>query len=369
MYAKKTVWHLCSNRWNSAITEYALSAAQALHLCAWQSVYSGLKDSPGSQRARALRLPGIDFTGFGLGQLGMLRSEALRLRPDVILLYGGPETFASRFLPAGQRWRFRGQDRDVSEPLSRIATRWSLGHCRGVITPSRLVQERFAVHLSKPVHSVPLGLDAGRFQFVAPAWAAARSRPTLRIIGRLDPIKGHREFFPLYRRMLEIWPASAPLPWLEIVGQEANLKAEDLRHAAYAAGLKEQRDWALRIERVADLPALMSGTHLGVISSLGSEVICRVAEEFLLCGSPVAVSGVGSLAEVLFSPEAGTSYRIGDESAQARLLVESLWSAFAEPQEPRKLRAQAARQHFSLERMGEALEHILLTPSKSGKGP
>jgi hypothetical protein len=38
----RVVWILCSNRWNSAITEYALSAARALKLSGWSVFFSGL---------------------------------------------------------------------------------------------------------------------------------------------------------------------------------------------------------------------------------------------------------------------------------------------------------------------------------------
>ena len=90
--------------------------------------------------------------------------------------------------------------------------------------------------------------------------------------------------------------------------------------------------------------------------SIGSEVIGRVAEEFLLCGTPVIVSGVGSLNEVLFDEKAGDSYSGLDSRAAANLIRCWLRQAVTETTEMRADRAFRARQLFSLETMGEALE-------------
>jgi hypothetical protein len=100
----------------------------------------------------------------------------------------------------------------------------------------------------------------------------------------------------------------------------------------------------------------MSGTHLGVIPSLGSEVICRVAQEFLLCGCPIFVSGVGSLEECLFSASAGSSYRGLDFSSSVQLFVQTLIQAWQESLATRQERALEAKALFSLSTMGQRLD-------------
>jgi glycosyltransferase involved in cell wall biosynthesis len=52
-------------------------------------------------------------------------------------------------------------------------------------------------------------------------------------------------------------------------------------------------------ERVRDIAVWMRQSSFGLIPSLGSEVICRVAVEFLQQGTPLVSSNVGALAEVL----------------------------------------------------------------------
>ena len=355
----KRVWHLCSNRWNSAITEYALSSALALRQVGWESLFSPLVGSPAADRAHRASLEGPHLAHFGLSETWTFRRELARLQPDLILLYGGPETFLSRAAPGRPRLRFRGQDADGSRPLPRLATRWSMNHCAGLITPSRHIKARFdAVMGQTPVHCVPLGQARERYQFV-PEALIGLERPVLRIFGRLDPVKGHATFFQLYARLLARWPAGEPRPWLEVVGQEANLKADMLRRAAAAAGLSEAQDWALRLERVADVKAMLSATHLGVIPSLSSEIICRVAQEFLMAGCPLFVSGVGSLEECLFDADAGLSYRQLAPAEQVEGLRRWLLRSLRESPAEKAQRAARAGALFSLERMGEDLKAAL----------
>ncbi len=351
-------WILCSNRWNSAITEYALSTARALRLKGWTVFFSGLMDSPGERRARSYDLPGDSFVSFGLSEVRKLRRIKKSIKPDAILLFGGPETFLARFMPGTLRIRFRGQDKDATDPLPPIKTRLNMQHCVAMLVPAKLLQDRFQDIIWQPVWSVTLGIDTGRFFFHPAAFAAVR-RPTLRILGRLDPIKGHQSFFSIFRQLLRLWPKNRPEPFLEIIGEGANISPEQLRRMAADHRLREGENWRLRSERVEQISELMSSTDLAVISSLGSEVICRVAEEFLLCGVPLFVSGVGSLEECLLDKNFGSSYRGLSEERAATLLTEKLWQASQETASQRQMRADAARQLYSLEAMGQELSSML----------
>jgi glycosyltransferase involved in cell wall biosynthesis len=351
-------WILCSNRWNSAITEYALSTARALRLNGWKVFFSGLKDSPGERRARSYDLPGDSFEDFGLGESLRLRRLKKSIKPDAILLFGGPESFLARFLPGTLRIRFRGQDKDVTDRLPPLKTRLNMQHCVAMLVPAKILQERFQNIIWQPVWSVTLGIDTGRFYFHPEAFATMR-RPTLRILGRLDPIKGHQTFFSIFRQVLRLWPKNRPEPFLEIIGEGANISPEQLRRMAADHRLREGENWRLRSERVERISEVMSATDLAVISSSGSEVICRVAEEFLLCGVPLFVSGVGSLEECLFDKTFGSSYRGLSEERAATLLTEKLWQASQESTMQRQARADAARQLFSLEAMGRQLSTML----------
>ena len=350
---KPKVWHLSSNRWNSAITEYALRTAQALAQLGWGSALSARPGSACEERAKGFAVAGPSFR-FALSDIFALRKYARQHRPDLIITYGGPETFLARFLGVPVV-RFRGQDRDLSQPLSRFDLWLSLGFCRAILTPAEVVAARFRVLLpQQAVHAVALGLDSERFH--------ARPRtpspgPRLLIVGRLDPIKGHEKFFMLFKALLTEWDRPQPPPYLEIIGQSANLSAATLRLMARAVGLSEGVDWGLIDARVPNLPERMAGATLGVIPSLGSEVICRVAEEFLLSGTPILATAVGSLAECL--PEPGFGALLLGDGNDVSLLKHWVGQAYDEPQAVREERARRAACYFSLQKMAKNLSQVL----------
>ena len=58
---KYKIWHLISNRWNSAITEYSLSCTRSLLKETSLSVYSPMIGSPAQKRALKY---GLDVRGF-----------------------------------------------------------------------------------------------------------------------------------------------------------------------------------------------------------------------------------------------------------------------------------------------------------------
>lgn len=340
------VWHLCSNRWNSAITEYALRSAQALKLQGWHSELSALPSSPCERRAQAYGVQGPSFR-FKFSDLLRLRAHAQRLQPSVIITYGGPETFLARFLGV-PTVRFRGQDSDISGTLSPLNLWLSLGHCRGILTPAQIVRDRFQKILpTKLVMSIPLGLDTSIFK----PRGERSERPTILIVGRLDPVKGHASFFDMFANFLKTSKVH-PRPYLQVVGQTSNISADDLHKHASKLGLVQESDYEIIDERVKDLPERMARATLGVIPSLGSEVIGRVAEEFLLSGTPILVTSVGSLKECLIEDSFGSI--LDSES-----VVEWLARGYKESYIEREQRAQKAKQAFSLQSMGCQLNGFL----------
>ncbi len=178
--------------------------------------------------------------------------------------------------------------------------------------------------------------------------------------GRFDPVKGHREFFEIYalyrKRALS---RGDPVCRLRIVGMPANLSLEDLKTAAEQEGLLLGEQLCFEVEQVADKYRLLESAALGVVCSLGSEEICRVAQEFLVSGTSLMVSGVGGLGEVLFSDLAGFSYQGMTAEDSGRALADFLHAERQDPLERRHKRALQAREIFSIAKMAEQLEAML----------
>jgi glycosyltransferase involved in cell wall biosynthesis len=220
-----------------------------------------------------------------------------------------------------------------------------------IIVPSRTLEQALTPKFHSPVEQIALGIDAVRFR---PLSVSMPERPELQILGRLDPVKGHEQFFEIFKLFLSSWGGVRPL--LHVIGEPANLSLVHLENWIKVHGL--EGDVKITPTRLENLVDVMNRASLAVVSSLGSEVICRVAEEYLLCGVPLFVSGVGSLHE-FFEDGMADSYRGLDTQGAAAALVASLKKALAEGSEARAVRASKARQSYSLETMGKRLKLIL----------
>lgn len=358
MPARAFIVHLCSNRWNSAIAEYVVSAGYALGEIPQHFIV--LAGSPLASRIREAGFSLTEVKNFRFTQAPLLYRLLRAKKATTVLTYGGQETTLCRLI----KWKFPLRIIRFFGDAARLERRRKF-HLNAaidkLIVPSRHLAAYFRrLYPMRAVHAVTLGCDDKKFYFSA-AEGRTVEHPRLLIFGRFDPVKGHVHALRVFKKLLDKYPEGALRPQLWIVGLPANLGADDLRRAVEELSLTLDKDVVVRSERVADVAALMRSVHVGWVSSIGSEVICRVAEEFLLCGTRVFVSGVGSLDECLFSKEAGDSYRYPtlDDNAIAAMLKRVLDEAFQETTAVRKERAETARSLFGFAAMSCALKGIL----------
>lgn len=350
------IWILSSNRWNSAITEYALSAARALRLISEYVVFSPLRKSPAEERARVYGLDTRPLDSFGLAGFLSARRLGVDINPDVVVTCGGQETTLSTLLfKQVTLVRFRGQDINRSL-FQTLRHQFSHRRISLIVTPSRTLAEKIKRIESRiPVESIILGCDTAVFRPVPRDTLKKSERPIILVLGRLDPIKGHRHAIRLFRLLLESWPSGAARPILKFIGQPQNLTIENIRDFAAEEGLRWPDDVLLVADRIPDIADELSRAAIGLIPSLGSEIICRVAEEFLCCGTPIVVSGVGSLDETLAFDGAGATYRNLDDHAAVDAIKHWTLIGSSDSTAQRDLRAARANEFFSLETMARQL--------------
>jgi glycosyltransferase involved in cell wall biosynthesis len=353
---KMKIWILSSNRWNSAITEYALSMSLALNKLGMTVIFSPLSNSPADFRARKLGIETISFPTFNLTLSNILaiRRHYRSICPTHIITCGGKDQALSLFINNHpEKLRFRGERIRSFSPARNIIHSLSHVSIKSFITPCQVITQELARISKKPTLEIPIGLDEtlwlGKGQLP--------ERPECLIFGRFDPVKGHREFLKVWKLVLQSYAhqhLSDPLPLLKIVGKKENLSKESLDHCVHELGMA--RDVVIIDSHVEDPSALLSSVSLGIIPSLGSEVICRVAQEFLLCGTPILVSSAGALKEVLFA-DAGSffDYALLD----VKELVDFVHRSMKPDPEARLKRRLRAIEKFSLNTMGLALKKEL----------
>lgn len=197
------------------------------------------------------------------------------------------------------------------------------------------------------------------------------SRPIFLVVGRFDPVKGHKS-------LIDAFGVSkfSGLHQLVFIGKSQNITAQELVNYArmnWHGNLKactnsrfclESPDKSRRLfvidEQYDGVSELMRKATFGVIPSTGSEVICRVAVEFLAHGTPLISSNIGALPEVLTGVP-GLVYEAGRQSS----FVEALeWASRKSEdkelmQEWSKKCTQAALERFSSDQYAHMVNWVM----------
>jgi glycosyltransferase involved in cell wall biosynthesis len=343
---------LTSNRWYSAASEYGLRLFEHLHRSAKDNVailsHGG---SPILSRAQAIGIGAQVFAirgdgGVALGPFGLLRAfwavrnamDSLdRAHPEgaVFWVLEGTEhalacavrLFYPRLRNGPRLVRLRVQDRFPSGgPLPGFFERHQARLTDLVVFPSEHARFRYFSAKTKiekayagrvfvqPFCKDPLVAERGHFapqDTVVFEWL--RQQPlavTFVSVARFDPIKG------LIGLIDSFCNAGADRPLqLVICGRTEALKAKDLwLHALEKLGSSEgeRRDncyfaasksgghrVAIIDGHFGSLANLLAVSQCAIVSSLGSEIICRTAVECLQAGLPVISTTAGSLPEVI----------------------------------------------------------------------
>lgn len=117
----------------------------------------------------------------------------------------------------------------------------------------------------------------------------------LAIVGRIRREKGHRLLLRAFALVLQELPKLTLL----ILYRDTNPEEPEMRAVqSEVQYLKLQEHVRFDAER-EDIQALMQFADAGVVSSIDSEVICRVAVEFFSVGTPVVAVPTGCLPEII----------------------------------------------------------------------
>jgi glycosyltransferase involved in cell wall biosynthesis len=116
--------------------------------------------------------------------------------------------------------------------------------------------------------------------------------PAVGIVGRLDPVKGHKYFIEAAAIVLKKNPGVKFL----VAGKEENLKYSELKKLAADKGITGSVEFC---GFIGDVAGFMNKCTIGVIASTGSEAVSRVLLEWMNCGKAVVATGVGCIPEIL----------------------------------------------------------------------
>ena len=349
---KRAIWVINSNRWNSAITEYTLQLALVLSKT-FKVIYSPLRGSIPEKRALACGLTVIPFENFGISESDRFNYVKTQQTPFFIFTTGGKETTLLAFSqkPSHEtRIRIKGDN---------LKSGWIRGFLfktihktfDGFLVPSSIIAKQIKLTKKQKLNVIELGLNEKQFFYQR---NVKIEEPRILIFGRLDPVKGHTRFMQIFSEFLKRNPDNKTK--LHIYGREENVKFEDLVTKAKSLGIDDKVVY--KSGTIENVRNEMGAASLGIIPSEGSELICRVAYEFVMCGVPVLVSGVGATEETLKNDNFGASYKNLSDIDASIVLEKLLQKVSAQHFSGAKL-AKDAENHFSHRSMGIKLENFL----------
>ena len=210
--------------------------------------------------------------------------------------------FAKRSLASFLLIRTRGASRKVKPhwPNQILHGKWT----DALIIPGRVVAERDLQGIDLPENSphlihYPIDIletslletqDNYRKQFNIP-----ENHQVLAVVGRIRQEKGHLLLVESFQLLLEDFPNTILLILYRDTTDDLPEMLE-LQNRIRELGIEDKVRFDSERE---DIRQLMNFADGGVVSSIDSEVICRVAVEFFSVGTPVAAMPTGCLPEII----------------------------------------------------------------------
>lgn len=304
---------LVSVRWWNASAYYAISLADALQQAGHQAICAGRENSPPLKKAKEWHLP--HFTGINLESLHpgaaiknlralkkLIADEKIELinahRPEdhffaaLLTKFGGIRTPVIRTVS------------DVRPPRAHRINRWLHEKATDFFIFSshsslRRYQEVWPIFSENSVviHSA---IDTNEFQPIRePSSLRAKlaipeDSIVIGLIARLSPVKGHRVFLRAAKLVLDKFPKA----YFLIAGESCEISHAELQKEAAELGIGNN---VIHLERSKDysIKELIGSIDIAAVTSLGSEVICRIAVENMAMAKPLVVSDVNVLPEIV----------------------------------------------------------------------
>ena len=297
-------------RWYNATAWYAVSLSKALKCKGHNVAVCGLPGSPPVLKARNAGLEtfeaGVNTSNpfKALAVMGAMDRIMMQFQPEVVICNRG-EFFWYFVWKRITRQNFklirvRG---DIRPPKNGFFNRLMHNRCTdAIICSGEFICDMYRKTLKTPESALNVlygGVDTDVFkpsQFsrikIRDEFGYTEDDFVVGIVGRFDPIKGHEI---LIKSVSDLYKHGKKNIRLLIAGFDAVTNTENIERMIAEHEIGEITRITGFREDIADIYCAMD---VCVVSSLGSEAICRVGMEAMACGVPIITSDTGVLPEI-----------------------------------------------------------------------
>lgn len=313
------ILQIINEPWTSGITEYGLILSKGLKKRGHKVVIAGLKGTPAEDEAKRNNINyelinNINsLSPFNIyNSIEQIKNVLTGNNIDVINAHrseGQTLGYLANRLAAGKAVLVRTRV-DQRAAKNNFFNRYLYRNMTDrIIVPSQMAKENHFIgfDIEDKIRVIHPAVDTDIFnpkisgEKFRTSYGIKRDEYLVGIVGRLDPVKGHYYFFKAASRLKDIGHSIK----YAVIGQEENIKFEQMRKIAESFGLKEKVIWTGFYKNISEA---IAGIDIGVIASIGSEAVSRVCLEMMACGKPVIASRVGSIPEMILDGETGLLY-------------------------------------------------------------
>ncbi|MCK5115927.1 MAG: glycosyltransferase family 4 protein [Candidatus Aegiribacteria sp.] len=263
-----------------------------------------LQAAPDGPVARAATAQGLECAGLNLQKSAFLTgllsfSKLIRsIAPDVIITTRADGQTASAMV-AGSVPMVRIRC-DIRKPRS--GRFWRLVDRRTdlVVFPSPfMINRSYSGERNGLVAVLPHPVDTDLY---TDAEEREALEPLLVSIGRLSPMKGHRTLI----RALELLPEEVKAV---VAGAPSQQSIDELKTFARSLRVEKRITFAGKVD---DIRGLISKGAIGVVTSLGSEVVSRAGMEMMSSGLPLLAAATNGLLDLVEDGRTGLFHSPGN---------------------------------------------------------
>lgn len=297
-----------SVRWWNANAYHAISLAEALSKQGHHVFVAGDPDYPPTIRAKDAGLQTLEIRFASINPIILLR-DWLKLytfvkenKIEIIHAHRSEDHLLTAFITKKLKIPLVRTLGDVRPPKDNWINRWL--HLKATnyhisSSDSNLIRYCSTWPSFKPDYTViPGGIKKKEIykidqnQELLKKFKIPPGSKVVGIIARLSPVKDHATFIMAASLVLEQMPKVVFL----ISGIEVEITRKDLKTLSESVNLNSN---ILFLDRYEPVNELLSVLDVGVIASKGSEVISRIAMEYLATGVPVVTTDVNVLPEII----------------------------------------------------------------------